>query len=64
MKPLTLAVAQFTLGFGEKEKNFSRMQELAEIYPSKTRDKSFNPSNDVLTERQPQHHTPLTRIVK
>jgi len=37
---------------------------LAEIYPSKTRDKSFNPFNDVLTDRQPQHYTPLTRIVK
>lgn len=37
---------------------------LAEIYPSKTRDKSFNPINDVLTDRQPQHYTPLTRIVK
>jgi len=37
---------------------------LAEIYPSKTRDKSFNPVNDVLTDRQPQHYAPLTRIVK
>ncbi|MGD8740302.1 MAG: hypothetical protein PVG34_08315, partial [Desulfobacterales bacterium] len=37
---------------------------LAEIYPSKTRDKSFNPINDVLTDRQPQHYGPLTRIVK
>jgi len=37
---------------------------LAEIYPSKTRDKSFNPINDVLTDRQPQHYKPLTRIVK
>ena len=37
---------------------------LAEIYPSKTRDKSFNTINDVLTDRQPQHYGPLTRIVK
>jgi len=37
---------------------------LAEIYPSKTRDKSFNAINDVLTDRQPQHYGPLTRIVK
>jgi len=37
---------------------------LAEIYPSKTRDKSFNALNDVLTDRQPQHYAPLTRIVK
>ncbi|MEJ2220586.1 MAG: nitrilase-related carbon-nitrogen hydrolase [Desulfobacterales bacterium] len=37
---------------------------LTEIYPSKTRDKSFNAINDVLTDRQPQHYGPLTRIVK
>ena len=37
---------------------------LAKIYPSKTRDKSFNTINDVLTDRQPQHYAPLTRIVK
>ena len=37
---------------------------LAEIYPSKTRNKSFNPINDVLADRQPQHYGPLTRIVK
>jgi predicted amidohydrolase len=37
---------------------------LAEIYPSQTRDKSFNAINDVLTDRQPQHYGPLTRIVK
>jgi predicted amidohydrolase len=37
---------------------------LAEIYPAKTRDKSFNPINDVLTDRQPQHYTALTKIVK
>jgi predicted amidohydrolase len=37
---------------------------LAEIYPSQTRDKSFNPINDVLADRQPQHYKPLTRIVK
>jgi predicted amidohydrolase len=37
---------------------------LAEIYPSKTRDKSFNAINDVLSDRQPQHYGPLTRIVK
>jgi predicted amidohydrolase len=37
---------------------------LTEIYPAKTRDKSFNPLNDVLTDRQPQHYTVLTKIVK
>ena len=37
---------------------------LAEIYPLKTRDKSFNPINDVLADRRPQHYRPLTRIVK
>jgi predicted amidohydrolase len=37
---------------------------LAEIFPSKTRDKSINPINDVLSDRQPQHYKPLTRIVK
>ena len=37
---------------------------LAEIYPSKTRDKSFNPINNVLDDRRPQHYGPLTRIVK
>ena len=37
---------------------------LTEIYPSKTRDKSFNPINNVLTDRQPHHYGPLTRIVK
>jgi predicted amidohydrolase len=37
---------------------------LAEIYPSQTRDKSFNPLNDVLADRQPQHYELLTRIVK
>ena len=37
---------------------------LAEIYPAMTRDKSFNPINDVLTDRQPQHYTALTKIVK
>ncbi len=37
---------------------------LAEIYPAKTRDKSFNPINDVLSDRQPQHYTALTKIVK
>jgi predicted amidohydrolase len=37
---------------------------LAEIYPAKTRDKSFNPINDVLGDRQPQHYTALTKIVK
>ena len=37
---------------------------LAEIYPLQTRDKSFNPINDVLNDRQPQHYTLLTRIVK
>ena len=37
---------------------------LAEIYPAKTRDKSFNPINDVLSDRQPQHYAALTKIVK
>jgi predicted amidohydrolase len=37
---------------------------LAEIYPSKSRDKSFNAINDVLADRQPQHYGLLTRIVK
>jgi len=37
---------------------------LAKIYPSKTRDKSFNPLNDVLADRQPQHYRTLTRLVK
>jgi predicted amidohydrolase len=45
---------------GEKENEVL----LAEIYPAKTRDKSFNPVNDVLADRQPQHYSPLTRIVK
>jgi predicted amidohydrolase len=37
---------------------------LAEICPAKTRDKSFNPINDVLFDRQPQHYAALTKIVK
>ncbi len=37
---------------------------LAEIFPSQARDKSFNSINNVLTDRQPQHYTPLTEIVK
>lgn len=37
---------------------------LAEISPLKTRDKSFNPINNVLTDRRPQHYRPLTGIVK
>jgi predicted amidohydrolase len=36
----------------------------AEIYPAKTRDKSFNPINDILNDRQPRHYTVLTQIVK
>ena len=35
---------------------------LADIIPAKARDKSFNPINDVLTDRQPQHYKPLTRL--
>ena len=35
---------------------------LADIIPSKTRDKSFNSINNVLTDRQPQHYKPLTRL--
>lgn len=37
---------------------------LAEIIPAKTRNKSFNSINNVLTDRQPHHYKPLTRIVK
>ncbi|MEJ2101863.1 MAG: nitrilase-related carbon-nitrogen hydrolase [Desulfobacterales bacterium] len=37
---------------------------LAEIYPASTRNKSFNPINAVLTDRQPQHYFELTKIVK
>jgi predicted amidohydrolase len=32
---------------------------LADIIPEKARDKSFNPINNVLTDRQPQHYKPL-----
>ena len=35
---------------------------LADITPAKTRDKSFNPINNVLTDRQPQHYKPLTSL--
>ena len=31
----------------------------AEIFPAKTRDKSFNPFNDVLKDRRPRHYRPL-----
>ena len=31
----------------------------AEIFPAKTRDKSFNAINDVLKDRQPRHYQPL-----
>lgn len=31
----------------------------AEIYPVRTRDKSFNPLNDILTDRQPEHYQRL-----
>ncbi len=31
----------------------------AEIYPSRTRDKSFNPLNDILTDREPVHYQRL-----
>jgi predicted amidohydrolase len=34
---------------------------LCEIHPQKTRDKSFNPVNDVLSDRQPQYYRELTR---
>ena len=34
---------------------------LSEIHPQKTRDKSFNPINDILSDRQPQHYRELTR---
>lgn len=36
----------------------------AEIYPVQTRDKSFNPINDVLADRRPLHYAALTKIVK
>lgn len=32
----------------------------AEIFPAKTRDKSFNPLNDILTDRQPGYYQRLT----
>ena len=35
---------------------------LADFIPAKARDKSFNPINDVVTDRQPQHYKPLTRL--
>ncbi|MBW2593241.1 MAG: carbon-nitrogen hydrolase [Deltaproteobacteria bacterium] len=31
----------------------------AEIYPARTRNKSFNPLNDILTDRQPEHYQRL-----
>jgi predicted amidohydrolase len=34
---------------------------IAEICPQKTRNKSFNPINDVLSDRQPHHYKALTR---
>jgi predicted amidohydrolase len=37
---------------------------LTEIFPGKTRNKSFNPINDVLTDRQPHHYKPLITIEK
>ena len=33
---------------------------LATIEPEKTRDKSFNPINNVLADRKPHHYSPLT----
>jgi len=33
----------------------------AEIYPCETRDKSFNPINDILRDRQPQHYEALVK---
>ena len=35
---------------------------VADITPAQTRDKSFNPINNVLTDRQPQHYKPLTNL--
>jgi predicted amidohydrolase len=35
---------------------------LTEVFPAKTRDKSFNPINNVLTDRQPHHYKPLTDL--
>ena len=35
---------------------------VADITPAQTRDKSFNPINNVLTDRQPQHYKPLTSL--
>jgi len=35
---------------------------VADITPALTRDKSFNPINNVFTDRQPQHYKPLTRL--
>jgi predicted amidohydrolase len=37
---------------------------LADIDPAKTRDKSFNPINHIINDRQPQHYAALTKIVK
>ena len=37
---------------------------LTEVFPAKTRDKSFNPINNVLTDRQPHHYKPLATIEK
>ena len=37
---------------------------LADIIAAKPRNKSFNPINDVLSDRQPQHYKPLTQFVK
>jgi predicted amidohydrolase len=61
-----LAVAIYDFSGREIKKAGEEKDEvlLAEIYPLQTRDKSFNPINDVLNDRQPQHYTLLTRIVK
>ena len=37
---------------------------VADIIPARTRDKSFNPINNVITDRQPQHYKPLIQFVK
>ena len=37
---------------------------LAEIHPQRARNKSFNPINDVLTDRQPHHYRKLTETLK
>lgn len=71
MSSLTVAFVQFAPRFGEKEENFWNGRPLqqagargdavitADIRPAETRDKSFNPINDVLRDRRPEHYGPI-----